>query len=289
MAEPYPEGNGQVKWVTTDWLEDHLEDDMSILDIQPNIHDYIQEHIPGAVYLNEEFLRCSQRGLCGSFMPGNTVEKYFRRVGVREDRPVVVYTGTGMFKKIGDGLEQTMVAYGLARYGHQNVYVLNGGIDEWKKENRPLSQEFPEVEDSKFKADVQDDLFIRYDRFKEVKDNDNVVLLDARPPATYEGKGPWRKPGHIPGAINLPWASLMAEDNKRLLKPDETIREMVEKVGATKDKCIICSCGTGREATNEFLLFKWRFGYPRVRINEGSFTEWTSHPENPTVVGKNPR
>ena len=42
----------------------------------------------------------------------------------------------------------------------------------------------------------------------------------------------------------------------------------VEKVGATKDRDIICSCGTGREATNELLLFKYYLGYPSVRIYE---------------------
>ncbi|MFY9195194.1 MAG: rhodanese-like domain-containing protein, partial [Methanoculleus sp.] len=48
---PYPRGDGVVKLVTTEWLADHLDDDdLVILDIQPNVHDYIQEHIPGAVY-----------------------------------------------------------------------------------------------------------------------------------------------------------------------------------------------------------------------------------------------
>jgi thiosulfate/3-mercaptopyruvate sulfurtransferase len=191
-------------------------------------------------------------------------------------------------KGFGDGLEQTMMAYGLTRNGHDQVYILNGGLEKWKAENRPLTQDFPKLETGNFKGEVRD-YFIPYEEFKATKDRDDVVLLDARPPAVYEGKGPWRKGGHIPGAINLPWASLMSPDNTRLLKPDEEIMTKVEAAGATKDKLIICSCGTGREATNEFNLFKWYLGYPRVKIHEGAFTEWTSYPENPTVLGKNPR
>ena len=81
----------------------------------------------------------------------------------------------------------------------------------------------------------------------------------------------------------------MDRDNPALLRPEKEIWAAIEELNITKDKTIICSCGTGREATNEFILFKWRLGYPKVRLYEGSYTEWTSHPENPTIVGKKPR
>jgi thiosulfate/3-mercaptopyruvate sulfurtransferase len=81
----------------------------------------------------------------------------------------------------------------------------------------------------------------------------------------------------------------MDDKNKRLLKPDEEIMAILNASGVKPDKTIICTCGTGREATNEFIFFKWYLNYPNVKIYEGSFTEWTAHPENPTVTGKNPR
>jgi 3-mercaptopyruvate sulfurtransferase SseA len=94
---------------------------------------------------------------------------------------------------------------------------------------------------------------------------------------------------HIPGAVSVPWASLMTDKNKSLLKPDEEILAIFTANNVSPNKTIICTCGTGREATNEFILFKWHFDYPSVKIYEGSFTEWTAYPENPTVTGKNPR
>ena len=182
-----------------------------------------------------------------------------------------------------------MVAYSLARFGHDNIHVLDGGIDKWKQEGKPLTKVFPKIEDSNFKAKARREFYVEYEEFKKMKDREDVILLDARPSNVYEGQGPWVKPGHIPGAINLPWASLMDEKNKKLLKPDEEIQSILKTHGVSPDKTIICSCGTGREATNEFLLFKFYLGYPNVKIYEGSFTEWTAYPENPTVVGKNPR
>jgi thiosulfate/3-mercaptopyruvate sulfurtransferase len=55
---PYGKGNGTVRWVSTEWLAGHLEDrDLMILDCQPNIHEYIQDHIPGALYAHENLFR----------------------------------------------------------------------------------------------------------------------------------------------------------------------------------------------------------------------------------------
>lgn len=285
----YPD-QGTVRWVSTEWLNDHLNDqNLKILDIQPNVHDYITEHIPGAVYMNEGIFRIPYKGRPAVYVPDVSIQSVFSRVGLRTNDPVVVYTGKGAFKGWGDGLEQTMAAYSLARFGHNNVHILNGGIDKWKLENRKLTKVFPKIKETDFKVDIRRKYWVDYEEFKDMKDREDVILLDARPPNVYEGQGPWIKPGHIPGAVNLPWSSLMTDYNKTLLKPDEEIQSILNKLKITKVKTIICSCGTGREATNEFLFFKWYLSYPNVKIYEGSFTEWTSYPENPTVTGKKPR
>ncbi|MGC9517815.1 MAG: sulfurtransferase [Methanomicrobiales archaeon] len=285
---PYSKADGKIKWVSTEWLDENINEDLMIIDTQPNVHDYIKEHIQGALYLNEGLFRETLGNAPAMYIPAEAVQSIFSRQGIRKDVPTVVYTGVGPVKGWGDGLEQTMVAYSLVRFGHDNVYVLDGGIEKWKNEGRDLTQVFPTAQESSFKSEVRDDYYIEYGEFKTIKDDDNVVVLDARPGPVYEGQGPWIKPGHIPGAVNLPWASLMNKDNTRLLKDQEEIKSIVEDKGATPDKTIICSCGTGREATNEFILFKWFLGYPKVRIYEGSFTEWTQRDDNPTVTGPNP-
>ncbi|MGC9318020.1 MAG: sulfurtransferase [Armatimonadota bacterium] len=287
-AEHYPLGAGKVQWTCTDWLEENLGGDFLLLDCQPNIHDYIQEHIPGAVYFNPDLLRVPYLGVPGKYIPEDAVDELFERVGLRNDVPVVVYTGTGAFKGWGDGLEQTMVAYSLVRFGHQEVWLLDGGLDSWKHEGRELSQTYPDIRESDFDVEVQEDLFVTYEQFKEIKDNDDVIVLDARPASAYEGQGPWRKPGHIPGAVNVPWKSFMHPDNARLLRTDDEIRAILDEHGITEDNTVVCSCGTGREATNEFLLFTYYLQFPSVKIYEGSFTEWV-HMDEPTVTGPDPR
>jgi thiosulfate/3-mercaptopyruvate sulfurtransferase len=285
-----PQGKGAVKWVSTEWLQNHLKDpDLLIVDSQPNVHDYFAQHIPGAVYFNDNLLRVPDQGMPARYIPTQAFELEVRRIGLNNEAPVVVYTGKGKFTGAGEGLAQTMVAYSLARFGHTNIYLLNGGIDKWTAENRPVTQEFPKIKEGNFKANVQEDFFVTMDQVKKLKDQNNVILLDARPAKFYEGQGPWIKPGHIPGAVNLPWRSLMADDNATLLKPDAQIAAILKEHSISPDKTIICSCGTGREATNEFLLFKNYLGYPNVKLYEGSFTEWSAYPDNPTVVGPNPK
>jgi len=91
IAYPYPPGDGKVKWASTDWLGEHLDDEkLMILDVQPNIHDYITEHIPGAVYMNEGLLRVSLRGRPGVYAPKESLQIVFNRVGLDPDVPVVV-------------------------------------------------------------------------------------------------------------------------------------------------------------------------------------------------------
>ncbi len=287
---PYPDGEGKVKWVSTDWLDNHKKDEkLMILDVQPDIHDYISEHIPGAIYFNQRLLRVPLNGRPGVYVPSTAIQSLFRRVGLKSEVPVVVYTGIGDFRGWGDGLEQTMAAYTLARFGHDNIYVLDGGIDKWKKEGKNLTKKFPEVEESNFNVDIRENYCVDMDEVKELKEKDDVVLLDARPSEMYEGQAIWPKPGHIPGAVNLPWKSLMVDGNPKLLKSEDELREILEEHDVTKDKTIICSCGTGREATNEFILLRWYFGFSEVKNYEGSFTEWTAYPDNPTVTGRNPR
>ncbi|HCF56716.1 MAG TPA: sulfurtransferase [Myxococcales bacterium] len=285
-----PRGEGEVKWVSTDWLQTHLSDkDLSLVDCQPDVHDYIQEHLPGAVYLNPNTFNAPHHGIPSLFVSDKVATELLHRAGLKLDRPVAVYTGQGAAKGWGDGLEQAMVAYALARFGHQAVLLVDGGLEKWKSESRRLVQELPVYKHTRVKARERDDFSVNYDEFRRLKDLEERVVFDARMPALYEGKGPWPKPGHIPGAVSLPWRSLMADDNPRLLRPEAELREISYRHNLTQGKTILCTGGTAREATLLFLVLRFFLGFPKVRVYEGSFTEWCAYPENPTASGPNPR
>ena len=283
-----------VTWVSSEWLADHLDDtSLLIVDCRQHSHSYFQEHIPGAIYLHEELLRMHIGKFPVKWISPEAAQVLFSTLGFEQDRPVVIYSGNRPLASssttTSDGLEQTLVAYSLARFGCRKVMVLDGGLAKWKSENRKLTQDFGTSRLSPFSVDVQIDFLIGYEECVRLKDEPDVVLLDTRPLSMYEGQGPWMKPGHIPGAVNLPATRVMDEKNSTLLKPEEEIRTILFSCGITPDKTVICSCGTGRSATAIFLVLKYFLGYPDVLMYEGGFTEWSSIPDNPVVVGKYPR
>jgi len=95
MSKEYPLGRGLLRWAENSWLEENLGGDFSIIDVQPNVHDYILEHIPGAIYFNPDLLRIPDKGVPGKYVPGGVAELLFGRIGLSNDYPVVVYTGVG--------------------------------------------------------------------------------------------------------------------------------------------------------------------------------------------------
>jgi thiosulfate/3-mercaptopyruvate sulfurtransferase len=289
VARESPYGSGVVKLVSTEWLQNHLRDtNLIIVDAQADVYDYLGQHLPGAVYLNDQALRAPDHGMPVRYLGPQAVEALFNRVGLSNDTPVVVYTGKGAINGTGDGLAQTMVAYTLARFGQNHVYVLDGGLDKWVAEKRPVTKEYPKLRDGDFHV-AERHCDVTMGQLKELMTRDDVIIIDARGAKAYEGQAVWSKGGHIPGAISLPWRSLMADDNPTLLKSDHEIAEILKKRNITPDKTIVTYCGTGREATNPFLLFKCYLGFPNVKLYEGSFTEWSAYPDNPTVVGPNPK
>ncbi len=285
---------GVIRWISPEWLETHLKDaGLIIIDCRQNSHAYFTNHIPGAMYLNEALLRMHVGGIPVRWIPAALAEVLFRTLGLEQDSPIVLYSESRQKNSSapcsGDGLEAACVGYSLARFGCRCVMILNGGLDTWKAKGRVLAQDFKVSSPSEFTVEIPTGMFIDYQEFLRIKDRKEVVLLDTRPAAVYEGPGPWRKPGHIPGAVNLPAGHLMDTENTTLLKPAGEIYTILARNGITREKTIICSCGTGRTATSIFLILKWYLGYPHVVMFEGGFTEWVSHAGNMTVTGKMPR
>jgi len=276
-AGPFPEGRREVRWVTAEWLQDHLGDDMSIIDCQPNVHDFIRGHIPGSVYLAEESMRLSHSGTPHVWLPPRMAETLFRSVGVDNERSVLVYTTANPNLPTGDGAPQGMLAYSLAKYGHKKVLQLDGGLDAWIQIDGQLETRYSRIGAGDFLARPRQELAIDYEGFTSIMDRDDVVHIDSRPTVQYLGRSPWPKEGHIPGAVNIPWSDMVMPDNLTRLRSREELMENLLGHGVTADQRIVCHCGSGRKAAAQLCVMKWFLGFPDVRLFEGSFTEWCAH------------
>jgi thiosulfate/3-mercaptopyruvate sulfurtransferase len=293
-AQPDPGDARAVSWVSTEWLMDHLHDTgLIVLDVRPDSHVYFFGHIPGALWLHDAHLRSHIGTNPVRWIGPEAVDTLFSTLGIDTDVPVVVYSGNCgpdmLYGGSSYGLEQYLVAYSLVRFGCRRVFILDGGLNRWMVENRPVEQKYGMARLSAFRAEVRTEYMVGMGECVRLKDNPGTVLLDTRPLAWYEGQGPWMRPGHIPGAVSLPFANLLDPENPALILTEPELREVFSSRGATPDKTIICSCGTGRTAVIAFLILKWFLGYPEVVMFEGGFTEWISRPDAPVVVGKSAR
>ena len=168
--------------------------------------------------------------------------------------------------------------------GGERSYPYGKGLDKWKAQSRPLSQEFPKVQEGSFRASVRPEYFIDMQQVKKMKDMDNVVLLDARPEKFYQGKGPWNKPGHIPGAVNH-FFGWNLDEHGTFRSPEELSGRLKNALGNVPPDHVICYCGSGVTACHNLLALE-HAGLPGAALYAGSWSEWSSDPARPVEKGE---
>ncbi|MDB6118054.1 MAG: sulfurtransferase [Verrucomicrobiaceae bacterium] len=261
-----------------------------VLDTRGGYKDYFRGHLPTAHHINFDTLRGTDSGVAVQYLPPALTKALLTRAGADKDRLHLIYA-TGDVLPNDEILSASMVAFVLEKYGIKDIKIVDGGVAEWKKQGFAATQEYfgnpaghlpkkgnPEI--AATVADVQ----------KHVGKPGNV-LVDARPINEFRGEDEvWLRKGHIPGAISFHWARLMEKDNTHKFKPFAEVKDQLEKAGITKDKNIICYCGTSREGSLVRFYLKYVAGFPNVRLYEGAWKEyvWLKDKSLPAEQGGEP-
>ncbi|NCJ08304.1 sulfurtransferase [Synechococcales cyanobacterium C] len=274
-----------IQFVSPAWLAEHTSDPkVHVLDVRINPLEYIGGHIPGAVHIADNTFRGPNGRLPIQYWELDKLQSLFVKAGINSSDQVVVYSDGANI------LGSTMTAYLLERSGHAKVAVLDGGLKGYKDAGFSLTKEFPQYADGNFT--LKDDASIRVslDEVRNLIGKSEITFIDPRPPALYAGEiDLFIRNGHIPGAKNIPWQSFtIGEDNLHQLKSLDEIKAILAKRGITPEDNIIVTCSTGREATLQYVALKHLLGYPKVRIYEGSWTEYSSQPDLPIATGQDP-
>ena len=160
-------------------------------------------------------------------------------------------------------------------FGHQKVFVLDGGIDKWKEERRPLVQKTVRFSPQTFPVDRTRRRYADADWILDRLKDPNTAIVDVRPSKMYAK-------GHIPGAINVPWKKRIKKD--KTWKDLAELRTMFDKAGVTKDKNIVVYCQFGRMNSHTYVTLK-ELGYSQVRSYDLSWSEWGTDPSLPKEKG----
>ncbi|PLZ83217.1 sulfurtransferase [Fischerella muscicola CCMEE 5323] len=270
----------KIQFVTPAWVAEHSKDpNLRILDVRNFPLDYIEGHLPNAVNIADTAFRGPKEGLPVQYWNNEKIGQIFANSGVTNNSRVLVYSDDK------DVLGATMVAYLLERSGLQDIAVLDGGYTGYQA-SQPVTKEFPKYTVGKFTVRDNASIRVTLDEVKKLIGKSGVTFIDPRPEKLFRGEeNIWVRNGHIPGARNIPWVTFMDAQNPDQLKPLEDIKKILADKKISPSNDIIISCSTGREATLQYVVLKHLLNYPKVRIYEGSWTEYSAHKDLPVATG----
>jgi thiosulfate/3-mercaptopyruvate sulfurtransferase len=263
LADPPTQTLLDVRWQLTDGS-------------QPDL--YASGHIPGAVFVDLERDLAAPPGRGGRHpLPAAADFEHAMRVaGVFDERPVVVYDDA-------NGLPAARAWWLLRYFGHEQVALLDGGLEAWLAAGRPLHQgdERPS-EPGDFTARPGAMPVIDADQAGQLARTG--VLIDARAPERYRGESEPMDPvaGHIPGARNRPMARNLGPSGR--FRPEaELAAELADLAGTD----VGAYCGSGITAAHTVLALELA-GVGGAALYPGSWSEWVTDPGRPVATGDEP-
>ena len=276
--------------VTTDWLQDHLEDpNLVVIEVDEDILLYETGHITGArkVDWQADFWQNEIR----DFVTPAEFAALMGRLGIERDTTVVLY---------GDKSNWwAAYAFWLFKYhGHPDVRLMNGGRQKWLAEERPLTREAPQYSPTQYPVPFRDETLRSYRedvlRHLVAVVDGHGALVDVRSPGEYSGtlthmpeypqEGVLRG-GHIPGAVNIPWSQAVEPDGT--FKSYEQLQELYTSHGVTADREIVVYCRIAERSSHTWFVLHYLLGYPLVSNYDGSWTEWGNSVRLPIRKGEN--
>jgi thiosulfate/3-mercaptopyruvate sulfurtransferase len=251
--------------VTTDWLAKHLNaPNLRIIDARASLRDYLQGHIPNAIYLNTETLRISQGGVPARLLPPERLAEIFGAIGIGNAHTVVVYSSAE------DAFAHaTYIAFVLELLGHRAIGVLDGGFEKWQAEGRPVSREFPKVTPTHFVARVNPSLRADWLTVWRAVQKGGAQLLDARDPKTFAL-------GHIPSARSAFLRENLQGERVLTWRDKEALMARLKALGIDPTKPIVTYCTSGREASQLWFTLRHVLNIPQVAVYDGSWIDWTA-------------
>ena len=276
--------------VSTEWLAANLSDPaLVVLDGSWHLPaekrdakaEYASAHIPVARHFDLDDISDRTSPLPHMLPTPELFAAKMHELGIGEGDCVVVYDASA------PGVMSAGRPWWMLRvFGHTNVAVLDGGLKKWKAEGRPLTAEQPAPrKPSPFQARLDRGLLCTLDDMRALVASGSSQIADARSAGRFQGRDPEPRPGlrsgHMPGARNVPFTTLLNADGTLKSRPE--LRAAFEAAGIDFNRPIATSCGSGVTAAVLSLALAV-LGRADTRLYDGSWSEWGQASLDTTVA-----
>ena len=276
-------------FVTPDWLKERLSaPDIVVLDAswylpaqgRDAAAEYREAHIPGAIRFDLDAMSDETSPHPHMLLRPEVFSSRMRALGIGDGAHLIVYDGMGLFSA-------PRVWWMLRTYGVRDVEILEGGLPAWIAAGYPTEDGEPRPRDrrhftSRFDAGAVADA----DDVARALDMGGAQVVDARSGPRFRGEEqeprPGVRPGHMPGAKNLHYASLQTEGR---LKDEASLRAAFAEAGIDLDRPIITSCGSGVTAAIVSVALE-TLGRPPRALYDGSWSEWGADTNRRVATGR---
>ena len=247
-----------VTFVSADWVSEHIERSGYLIIDPRSAMRYLMGHLRGAV--NVPFKKL--QGPDGRLGAPEQLADAFGGAGLGDGVTPVLYDHQ-------DGRNAAMAAWVLEYLGRTDVHVMDLLYDAWKEQGREVLYRPVPTEPKPFQPRLNPSVRTT---LNDVASLSAAVLLDTRSPEEFLGQTDMdHRPGHIPGAVNVPHSEMAGAEGKLLIEP-ELLRERLAAAGITPRDAVVAYCRSGVRASLAYLSMQ-QAGY-NVRLYDGSYAEW---------------
>ncbi len=252
-----------------------------LMDLEKGRRAYAEGHIPGAHFLHlDDDLSGAKSGKNGRHpLPDiATLTKKLGSIGVDRSKRIIAYDDTG-------GPYAARLWWLLRWLGHDNVSILDGGINKWIAENRPADRNVPTAKATTFISTQRAGLTADASFILANISEGSSIVVDARAPERYRGDTEPIDPvaGHIPGAVNRVFKNNLNADGT--FKSSAVLQlEFSALLGTTASSQVINQCGSGVTACHNLFAMELA-GFGGSKLYPGSWSEWCADPVRPVARG----